>query len=104
MDMHFENGFPAGYLDPPAQFRLISGRNESIEDEANKLLAHSREGITALSEKRDWLSPDQLALRSAREVGNRNGFADETLICGMFRRAYNPDFGQRPGSVHNDDW
>jgi hypothetical protein len=104
MDMNFEDGFPAGYLNPPHEMRLLSGKDESIEDEANRLLARSREGITALKDKRDFLSPDQLALRNAREVGNRNGFADETLVSGMFRRAYNPCLGQRPGSVRNDDW
>jgi AraC-like DNA-binding protein len=96
--------FDTGYLDPPAELRLRSGKDDSIEDEANRLLAHSREGITALSEKRDFLSPDQLALRSAREVGNRNGFSDESLMSGMFRRAYNPLFGQRPGKIsHGHD-
>jgi hypothetical protein len=96
--------FDGEYLEPPAVLRLISGKNESIEDEANRLLARSREGITALSEKRDFLSPDQLALRSAREVGNRNGFADESLKVGMFRRAFNPLFGQRPQGPGKASW
>ena len=82
---------------------LRSGEDFSLEEEANQLLARSREGVTALSEKRDWLSCDQLQLRRSREVFNRNGVADEELVSGLFRRAYNPMAHSRPGHRGHQD-
>ena len=93
------------YLEPPRVLRLRSGKDESVEEEADRLLAQSREGVTALSEKRDFLTRDQLMLRASREVLNRNGFSDSSLMSGLFRRTYNPLFGQRPhkGYAHSED-
>lgn len=83
---------------------LKSGVDYSTEERADKLLANSRHGVTALSEKRDWLSRDQLALVASKEVLNVNGFSDESLMSGLFRRAYNPLAGHRPSKrLHADD-
>lgn len=75
----------------------------SVEEEANRWLAKGREGVTALSDKRDYLTHDQLVLRGQREVLNGSGFSDESLMSGLFRRTYNPLFGKRPGSSHHND-
>lgn len=91
------------YLGGARILNLKSGEDFSVEEEANRLLAHSREGVTALSEKRDWLSGDQLQLRRSREVFNRNGVADEELISGLFRRVYNPMAHSRPSHHGHQD-
>ena len=83
---------------------LKTGVDFTVEEEADRWLARSREGVTALSEKRDFLTRDQLQLRASREVLNQNGFPDESLMSGFFRRAYNPYFGHRPrGYSHKED-
>ena len=92
------------YLGGEKFLNLKSGVDFSLEEEADQWLARSREGITALSEKRDFLTRDQLQLRASREVLNQNGFPDESLMSGLFRRSYNPNFGHRPrGNAHRDD-
>ena len=82
---------------------LKSGEDLALEEEAAAWLAKSREGVTALSEKRDWLSRDQLLLRYKKEVFNSEGISDESLMSGLFRRAYNPTFGRRPGKHLRSD-
>lgn len=92
------------YLPPPQIMNLKSGTDYSVEEEANALLAKGREGVTALCDKRDYLTHDQLILRSQKEVLNGNGVAEEMLSPGLFRRAYNPLAGHRPhGSKNYDD-
>jgi hypothetical protein len=83
---------------------LKSGTDYAVEENADKLLAATRKGVTALREKRDWLSRDQLQLVASKEVLNANGFSDEALMSGLFRRAYNPLAGHRPTKrLHADD-
>lgn len=86
--------------------RLRSGVDYIVEEEADRLLAEGRRGITALSEKRDYLTADQLRLRASREIANSTGVCDESLVSGIFRRCYNPMFGKRPGKhrSHDDDY
>lgn len=101
--------FSGGFLDPdtnhdPQYLSLKSGVDYSKESDADKLLAKSREGVTALRDKRDFLTFDQLRLRTQKEVLNANGFSDESLMSGLFKRAYNPLAGSRPrGMKHSDD-
>lgn len=83
--------------------RLKSGVDFALEEEADRLLAESRKGVTALSEKRDYLTKDQLQLRAQREITNRTGVCDESIIRGSFRKAYNPQFGQRPHGKASDE-
>lgn len=95
---------PQGYLDPPKIMGLKSGTSYSVEEEADKLLATGREGITALSDKRDYLTADQLALRASKEILNSQGFPDASIVSGLFRRCYNPLSGQRPrGYQHHQE-
>lgn len=82
---------------------LRNGENHACEEIAAAWLAKSREGVTALSEKRDFLTADQLALRHAKEVMNSTGVSDESLMSGLFRRAYNPLAGHRPSRSKLDD-
>jgi hypothetical protein len=92
------------YLDPPRLMSLKSGTNYKVEEEADKLLAAGREGITALSDKRDYLTTDQLALRASKEILNSQGFPDASLVSGLFRRVYNPLSGSRPrGYQHHQE-
>ena len=82
-----------------------SGINFELEKEANALLRHSRQGVTALSEKQDFFTEEQMALRLQREVYNINGFPDPHINSGLFRRAYNPNFGNRPvGRPNSEEW
>jgi hypothetical protein len=88
----------------PQVLRLKTGEDRALEDIAAALLAKGREGVTALCDKRDYLTADQLALRAAREVSNATGVCDEALMRGLFRRAFNPLSGHRPrGHLHSDD-
>lgn len=94
------------YLDPPRVLSLKSGTNYSVEEEADRLLATGREGVTALSDKRDYLTNDQLALRARTEILNSQGVPDASLVSGLFRRAFNPHAvaGARPrGYQHHQE-
>jgi len=85
-----------------APLRLKTGEDYALEEQAAAWLAKSRQGVTALSEKRDYLTRDQLQLRAQREILNSTGFCDESLMSGLFRRAFNPQAGHRPKG-HNYD-
>lgn len=82
---------------------LYSGINSDLEEQANAILREGRRGITALSEKKDYLTEEQLNLRQAREVLNSNGFPDPSIRQGLYRRAYSPLAGSRPGRRPHDD-
>jgi hypothetical protein len=86
-----------------SNLRLKSGDDYKLEEEAAAWLAKSREGVTALSEKRDYLTYDQLQLRAQREILNQNGVPDESLMSGLFRRAFNPNAHCRPNRRHTRD-
>lgn len=82
-----------------------TGINYELEKEANALLRRSRQGVTALSEKQDFFTEEQMALRLQREVYNVNGFPDPHINSGLFRRAYNPNAGNRPsGRLNSEEW
>ena len=89
------------HLDPPRVLSLKSGTNYSVEEEANRLLAVGREGVTSLKDKRDYLTEDQLALRASKEILNTQGVPDASLVSGLFRRAFNPNSGHRPRGYHH---
>jgi hypothetical protein len=76
--------------------RLISGINYEAEAEANEWLRKSREGVTKLSEKKDYLTEEQLMLRTNREIPNGHGHPEHHIISGLYRRSYNPLAGKRP--------
>lgn len=82
---------------------LYSGINADLEEQANAILREGRRGITALSEKKDYLTEEQLNLRQAREVLNSNGVPDPSIRQGLYRRAYSPLAGARPGRRPSDD-
>lgn len=82
---------------------LYSGVNSELEEQANAILREGRRGITALSEKKDYLTEEQLNLRQAREVLNSNGFPDPSIRQGLYRRAYSPLAGARPSRRPSDD-
>lgn len=81
---------------------LYTGVNASLEEQANAILREGRRGITALSEKKDYLTEEQLLLRQAREVLNCNGVPDPSICQGLYRRAYSPTAGRRPRRSHDD--
>jgi len=76
------------------------GVDWELEAVADQLLIESRKGVTRVSEKRDFLTEDQLARRRLREVYNHHGIPDPHRFSGLYRRAYNPEAGTRP-SKHN---
>jgi hypothetical protein len=82
---------------------LYQGINTDLEEQANAILREGRRGITALSEKKDYLTEEQLNLRQAREVLNANGFPDPSIRQGLYRRSYSPLSGSRPGRRPSDD-
>lgn len=62
---------------------LYSGVKSDLEEAANAILREGRRGVTALSEKKDYLTDEQMALRQAREVLNGNGFPDPSIKQGL---------------------
>ena len=78
----------------PRILPLRSGVDYSVEDEADRWLADARR---AGDGDDCYLSKDQMNLRRAREVYNHHGQSDAALVAGLFRRCFNPQFGQRPG-------
>lgn len=83
---------------------LYSGVKSDLEEKANAILREGRRGVTALSEKKDYLTDEQMALRQAREVLNSNGFPDPSICQGLYRRSYNAHAGTRPSRSLNDEW
>lgn len=83
---------------------LCSGVKSDLEEKANAILRDGRKGVTALSEKKDYLTDEQMALRQAREVLNTNGFPDPSICQGLYRRVYSPTMGTRPYRADNEDW
>lgn len=80
---------------------LRSGADYHTEDRADHLLAAARRQCGADD---GCLSKDQQHLRWSKEVYNHQGVADESLVMGIYRRAHNPFFGQRPkGNKNSDD-
>lgn len=79
------------------------GINYKLEAEADEWLRKSREGVTRLEDKKDFLTGEQLALRYSREVYNSNGFPDPHVVSGLYRRAYNPLANSRPGKNKNSE-
>lgn len=75
---------------------ISNGVNFALEEQANAILREGRRGVTALSEKKDYLTEEQLNLRLQREVFNVNGVPDAHIMSGLYRRAYNPLAGNRP--------
>lgn len=91
--------------DAPRVLSLRSGVDYKLEEEADRMLAESRRGVTSMSAKTDYLSKEQLALRQSKEVLNRQGAPDASFMSGMYRRAFNPLYGQRPkGKQTSDDY
>lgn len=83
---------------------LYSGVKSELEERANAILRDGRKGVTALSEKKDYLTDEQMALRQAREVLNGNGFPDPSIRQGLYRRAYNAHTGTRPCRSFTEEW
>lgn len=83
---------------------LYSGVKSDLEERANAILREGRRGVTALSEKKDYLTEEQLALRQAREVLNGNGYPDPSIKQGLYRRVYNATAGVRPARSYNEEW
>lgn len=83
---------------------LYSGVKSDLEEQANAILREGRRGVTALSEKKDYLTDEQMALRQAREVLNGNGFPDPSIKQGLYRRSYSPTMGNRPCRSVTEDW
>lgn len=73
-----------------------TGVKPDLEDRANAMLRESRRGVTALSEKQDYLTEEQLSLRQRREVLNCNGSPDPSIRQGLYRRAYSAAANSRP--------
>ena len=82
---------------------LYTGINSELEEQANAILREGRRGVTALSEKKDYLTEEQLNLRQAREVLNSNGVPDPSIRQGLYRPPYSPLAGSRPGRRPHDD-
>jgi hypothetical protein len=81
---------------------LRNGDKNQIEEDAEKLLAKGRRDDES-KDKTDYLSREQLILRRNREVYSANGIPDGALISGLYKRTYNPEFGNRPSRSRGGD-
>lgn len=62
----------------------------SLEEEADRLLKESLQGVTSREEKSDILTPWKLQERLRREVMVPSGTPDSSLRQGYFHRSLNP--------------
>jgi hypothetical protein len=88
----------------PVKYRALplrSGDKNAIEEDTNKLIADDRRANPHT--ETDILSGEQYMLRRSREVFNINGVPDASLVSGLYRRAYNPQYGQRPSGKKSAD-
>ncbi len=70
--------------------RTKRGVSWNEENEANRILAEGRKGVTKHSLKKDYLSPSQIERRKSREVYPVQGFPEKAIVSGLFKRTYNP--------------
>lgn len=71
---------------------LRRGVHRPLEDEANRLIRESLQGVTKHSAKADILTPWKEADRHRREVYTSNGTPDPAIRKGMFHRVLNPAY------------
>lgn len=94
------------YCPGAATMSLKSGDAHAIEDDAERRLADGRraQGGT-MDERTYYLSREQVVLRQSKEVLNMHGVPDGRLMQGIYRRAHNPQAGQRPRGMmrHGDE-
>lgn len=83
-----------------------SGIDFGLEAQADEILRQGRKGITALSEKKDYFTEEQMKLRQDREVLNSNGVPDPHICSGLYKRDFNPHAvaGARPTGRVRDSW
>jgi|GEM_PF-4665764 hypothetical protein len=74
-----------------------------LESRADELLAEYRETCTTNAEKTETLTEAQMRLRYDKEVYNSFGLAEASLFSGIYGRAFNPEFGQRPSRHRRAD-
>jgi hypothetical protein len=88
--------------DKPQPLVLRSGEKINLEEDAEKLLAADRRKAES-KDKTDYFSREQMILRRNREVYSTNGVPDASLISGMYKRTYNPEYGNRPNRSKGGD-
>jgi hypothetical protein len=92
------------WLPPPCVLSLRSGESHAVEDDAEKRLADGRRTTSqTMDERTYYLSREQVALRQSKEVLNMHGVPDGRLMQGLYRRAYNPEAGNRPHGMRQGD-
>jgi hypothetical protein len=82
---------------------LRAGIDWNLEAQADDLLLAHRATCTTAGEKTEILTETQLELRANREVYTSLGVADSQLFSGLYRRAFNPEMGQRPSRHRRTD-
>lgn len=82
---------------------LRSGDKNALEEDTEKLLAASRRNKGGPEVTDEWLSREQYTLRKNKEVYSASGTPDASLIRGMYKRIYNPEFGARPNKTKSSD-
>lgn len=88
----------------PSILPLRNGVDYSVEDDTEKLLATDRRELRGQGVDVDYLTTDQLLLRRLRELTGPYGTPDPALSKGgMYRRTFNPNFGQRPVKLRQGD-
>lgn len=76
------------------------GVDWKIEEQAKEWLksTKTKEEIRSC----DFLFDDQISRRKQREVYNKYGIPDSTIVSGIFNRAFNPKMGLRKQN-HDED-
>lgn len=74
-----------------------------LEEEADRLLANYRREHPIISEEEYLvLSKGQMDRRAQKEILNKQSYPEAHLYSGLYKRAYNPNFGKRPRSGTTD--
>lgn len=75
------------------------GTDWELEEEADRILADYRREHPIISEEEYLvLSKGQMDRRSQKEILNKQSYPEAHLYSGLYKRAYNPNFGKRPRS------
>ncbi len=85
--------------------RMRFGVYAELEQQADRLIAQSLQGVTRHSAKADILTPWKTADRRRREILVPTGIPDPAKRQGMYHRAANtamPHLNSRPGGVLRD--
>lgn len=71
--------------------KIVHGVHQQLEEQANRLLAESLQGVTRPADKSDILTPWKEQDRRSKEIYVSSGTPERSAREGLFHRAINPN-------------